>query len=420
MKKIIAIFALLTSYILASSLLVEARHPDAPYRPSPVRQAKIQLAGDILLHANVVAAARAGEGYDFNQYFETIAPYFDGDLTIVNMETPIDAYGDNATRSTFPRFNVPREILPALKKAGIDMLVTANNHAFDQGFSGLARTRELILEAGFLTTGTTATPEQYDEYTIINVNGIKVGVIAYSSMDNGLGALIPAEMRPYAMRRFSENASSAPAMIADMERCREAGAELIILSLHWGAEYVDAPTRGQKELARLLVEGGADIVMGNHSHCVQPIELVETSRGKRLIFYSLGNFFVDQNNRAVDRPKTQYGMLANINVKKIGSAIFLEAAYLPTFTYKYRDTAMPNNQNFRLVPMFGYQADGLMADVYLYHDNEGRRRHDEAYAHVLEIAGDAIPVYTIKHNSEAPAILPRRFLSKRLPQQYRL
>jgi poly-gamma-glutamate synthesis protein (capsule biosynthesis protein) len=308
------------------------------------------MAGDILLHTRPVAAARTEEGYDFRPYFEEIAPYLEEGFAVCNMESPVDAFGGNAKLSSYPMFNVPYEILPALRDAGFDALVTANNHSYDKGLGGLIATRRNIDAAGLLHTGVNETQEQYDEYLIADVNGIQVGILAYSELDNGNSWNIPAENLPFAMRRFTLSEDSVPAMAQDMQNCRDAGAELIILSLHWGAEYQDRPNDAQVNLARLLAEQGADVVMGNHSHCVQPMEWVDTPRGERVIFYSLGNFFADQTALDPPRPKTQYGLLATVRAVKDGDTLTLSAETLATHSRRYPDENSPNGNGYRLEP----------------------------------------------------------------------
>jgi len=314
--------------------------------PPPPIEAIIHMAGDILLHTEPVKAAKTEDGYDFLPFLSPIASYLQDGFAICNMESPVDAYGDNTRISTFPCFNVPYEILTALKEVGFDALVTANNHAYDQGFGGLVATRRNIEKAGLLFTGTNETQEQYDEYLIVDVNGLMVGIIAYSEIDNGMSGVIPSEKRPFTMRRFTLNDKDIDVMAEDMQRCRDAGADLIILSLHWGAEYVDTPNSTQVRFARMLSERGADVVMGNHAHCVQPLEWVDTPRGSRPIFYSLGNFFC--NN--MKYPKTQYGMLLTIKVVKDGDDISISAEILPTFCNKYWDADSPNGLSYRLEP----------------------------------------------------------------------
>ncbi|MCL2748030.1 MAG: CapA family protein [Oscillospiraceae bacterium] len=351
---------------------------------------KIQMAGDILLHTNPVKYAGIGGGaYDFSPYFSLLAPRLDGDLRICNMESPVDAYGGNENLSSYPRFNVPFEILAALRDAGFNLLLTSNNHAYDRGLSGLQATRRNMEEAGIDYVGTYDTQEQFDMPKILDVGGMMVGIVSYTDSANGLDSLIPDDTRPYTMRRFSSSdLSSLPSMSADIQALRQSGAGLVIVALHWGAEYVNDATKTQKQIARALCDAGADIIMGGHSHCVQPVELYEADDGRQsVIIYSLGNFFADQIG--LNNPKTQYGMLVNLRVRldKGGAPVWEGVEVLPTMTYRY---SAGGGYAYRLLPLDEYAiAPGRPA---FFSSNGEWDRAKAAYKHVEMIVGEALVV----------------------------
>ena len=373
--------------------------PDTPEPPAPSvlpspelpPSARIQFAGDILLHSGPVKTAKTGENtYDFRPFFEEIAPYIDGDLAICNIETPIDVKGGNKDLTSYPMFNAPREILSALRGAGFDTAINANNHSFDKGFDGLVATRANLEAAGFKFTGTYETREQRDTYLILDVNGIKVGLIAYTDALNGLDTYIPESKRAFAIRKFSSaSTKDVPRMLEDMDSCRDAGAELIILALHWGAEYKDDPNDTQKEIARQLCAGGADILMGNHSHCVQPIVWLpgREEDHESLCVYSMGNFFADQIGLNPPVPKTQYSMIMTAVITKDadGDAFVESAEYLPTYTYRY-----PNKDGYSIVPAANYAASESLVS------QTDRNNCQKAYDHVAKIVGDAVEVSALK------------------------
>lgn len=355
---------------------------------------KIQLAGDVLLHLKPVDGAKTGDGtYDFNPYFSEIKDYVDGDLAICNMEGPVDAHGDNKNISYYPQFNSPYEILEAIKNTGFNFVTTANNHTFDQYLDGLIATRNNVIKAGLDFAGTNETQEQHDKYFIKDYNGIKIGVLAYSALDNGLSSAIPEDARKYVMRMFESSPNSADIlkMISEIQACREAGAEFVIVSLHWGVEYVDTPPDGFQEIAHQLCDGGADIIMGNHSHCVQPIETYKANRadGEKdsLIIYSLGNFFADQY--ALEMIKTECSMLVNVNIhkNKKGEVEFGDCSYLPTLTYRCQKDS--GKWNFYLLPA-GKMMDASERPKFFRSDSDWDSAR-KAWEHVTEVVGDDIP-----------------------------
>lgn len=321
--------------------------------PPPPPSATVAFAGDVLIHSQVWQAAKIEENtYDFKPFAEEIKPYIEkADFAVCNLENPVDVHGGNANLSTYPMFNAPSEILDMIKFMGFDAVTTANNHAFDKGFDGLTASLKNVRASGLMVTGTNSSNEEYNDFLVTDVNGINIGIIGYSQLDNGLSSIIPEDKREFAMRRFDTDDESLTKMKNDMLACRNAGADIIILELHWGAEYVDAPTADMEDFARRLAENGADIVWGGHSHCVQPAEYVNTPRGQRLILYSLGNFFVDQIGLKPPQLKTAYGVLVTANIVSDYDGNFnISAEILPTYTYRYNDPDSPTGKSYSILP----------------------------------------------------------------------
>jgi len=303
------------------------------------------------------------------------------------METPVDVLGGNQDITTFPLFNAPFEILEALQYAGFNHLIAANNHSFDRGFDGLVATAENFERVGLDFTGIYVDQEAFHIPTILDVKGIQVGIIAYTDSVNGLESLVPAEMRPYAVRRFrSHVVDDVPAMAADIANLRAAGAEVVIVSLHWGAEYVDAPTEMQRQIARGLVDAGADVIMGNHAHVIQPIEWHERENGSRsLIIYSLGNFLADQTRLSTPIERTQFGKLVSLQVirEPNGEIRLGVCEVLPTLCMRDRNgNTLGIVDGISVMPLI----DGELPDFVSSEDLRawGRR----AYEHVVRIVGE--------------------------------
>jgi len=374
-----------------SNTTTTTTEPATEPEPEPV-EIRIQFAGDILLHRGPIDAANVGPSvYDFRPFLTDIRPFIDGDLAIANMETPIDVLGGNRDITTFPRFNAPFEILEALQYAGFNHLVASNNHSLDRGFDGMVATIRNFKRAGIDFTGIYEDENAFNTPTIIDVNGIQVGIIAYTESLNGLDPLIPVEMRPFAVRRFRVyTTADVPAMGEDIAALREAGAEVVIVSLHWGAEYVNAPTETQRQIARGLVDVGADVIMGHHAHVVQPIEWhyrEDESRG--LIIYSLGNFLADQTRLQRPIPATQYSMLVSVQVtRQPDGEITLMCEVLPVLAMRDRTgNTMGIVNGLGMMPLIGGELPDFVTDTYLR--DWGRR----AYAHVLNIVGEEFVQY---------------------------
>ena len=356
----------------------------------PAASATITLCGDILIHNTVARSSKSGDGYDFEPIFSAIKPLLAADVVIGNLESPVDAYGDNQKISSYPRFNAPNELIGGLKNVGFTTLITANNHALDQYYSGLARTRALVLEAGITPVGTYADRRESEKPVILEANGIKIGIAAWTDSDNGMGGGIDQDKRDYVLPTFSsQTTDDVDRMTADIVKLKEAGAEFIIFSLHWGAEYADAPTNMQKQIARALVDAGADVIMGNHAHCVQPIERYSGQRDG-LIIYSLGNFIADQF--ALNMQKTARSMIVRITVTRDAGdqpAVLADACYIPTVIVRHSAFSLSGAGNgFRIYPAKEYadvtRTDGVPKGVTV----TGIAR--DAYDAVFKIVGDVI------------------------------
>ncbi|MCL1991262.1 MAG: CapA family protein [Defluviitaleaceae bacterium] len=368
---------------------------------------RLQFAGDVFLHWGPIEAARTGENtFDFRPFVTHIRPFIDGDLAIVNMEVPVDAFGQNEGLSSFPFFNSPFEILDAVQYAGFNHLISANNHSFDQGFQGLLNTVDRFERAGISHTGMHVDWDDFHTPTLIDVNGIQVGILAYTDSVNGLESLVPEASRAYAVRRFRSHVlDDVPDMIADMEALREAGAELVILALHWGEEYGNAPTEMQRVIAKALSEAGADVIMGKHPHTVHPVEWHEREDGTRtLIMYSLGNFIADQTrltdasvqaqmsmgtDNSMGIPfagRTQFGMLVSLQViRESDGRMTLETAdVVPTLAMRdFSGQVLRHVDDVTIMPLIGGELPMFITDE-LY-----RTWGRVAYNHVVDIVGEA-------------------------------
>ena len=372
-------------------------------KPDLTAKVKVCMAGDFMLHTGLLAAGKTGEfTYDFVPFMQEIEPYVNGDLNITDIEGAVDAYGDNIGITSFPNFNFPRELLDAIKFLGFDTIVTANNHAYDQGWEGLLATRKQLKKAKLKAVGTYASQEEYDKPYIRKINGIKVGIVAWSALDNGLSETV-GEHLPYAMRKFNQDSlEDIPRMLSDVKKLRKKGAEVVIMPLHWGSEYQDEPSENQREIAKQLLKGGVDILVGDHPHCVQPIEKVKVERDGRkqnaLCIYSLGNFFADQLGLEPYTPKTQYGMLVSVTISRDedGNIDLKSMKYMPTLCY--RDSLRIAHQNgnyfgYAFLPAGKYAAMTEQPENISY---ETWQQASAAWDHVRAVAGDDIKAYAGK------------------------
>ena len=306
----------------------------------------IAAAGDLMMHQRQLKVARQKDGsYDFSGYFTQIAPYLNSaDLSFANLETTL--LGKNY--SGYPQFCAPDSYLDAVKAAGFDVLTTANNHCLDTGLPGLIRTIDTVRARGFYQTGTYKSPEDFQKPLIIEANGIKVGVIAYTHGVGRENTVSPA-VYSYSVRVWRKADYQK-----DVQACRDAGAQIVIACVHWGKEFSKAPVEEVRTAAKKMLEAGVDVILGSHPHVVQPIEIMEADRAdgtkaRCAVAYSLGNFISNQRSEytccgIVFRLTLQEDEQGRFQIKQMG--------YVPT--YVNRDK---NYKGYRVLPIAEYILD---------------------------------------------------------------
>jgi poly-gamma-glutamate synthesis protein (capsule biosynthesis protein) len=268
--------------------------PSAVDPGSPVEvlaSARIGAVGDVMMHGMVQRTAREAAtpenhgGFDvlFDHVDEAIRPL---DLAFANLETPIAPQRGSDVQPMV--FNAPPVLLASLSSVGFDVLSFANNHVYDQGRAGMMETVEQLEASGLAFVGAGRTCAEAQAARMLTPNGIHVAIIGATDLYNDDLNAGPDE--PCVATLGEEW------VLAEAARARSVGAELVVLSVHWGEEYVTAPRADHVELAHRLVQGGVDVILGHHPHVLQPIEVVDTADGRRaLIVYSLGNFISNQS-----------------------------------------------------------------------------------------------------------------------------
>ena len=248
--------------------------------PTGPRTLTVLGAGDVLVHPAVWQQARrdapAG-GFNFLPMFQRVSPTISAaDLALCHLETPLAA--PDGPFEGFPTFSVPPQVLQGVKQAGYDGCSTASNHSIDQGEAGVVRTIDAFDAAKLGHTGTLRSADQANTPMMYTVHGVNVAHLAYTLNFNGLR--LPSGKQWLANR-------IVPAKVIDMaKRARAAGAEIVVVSLHWGTEYHHEPDADQQNWARQIIASPyVDVILGHHAHVVQPIEQI----GGKWVVYGMGN-----------------------------------------------------------------------------------------------------------------------------------
>ena len=231
----------------------------------------IAAVGDIMMHEDLLSSAwdAAEKHYDFAPLLAPVAPYLQiADYTVCNLETRLA--GAQAGYSGDPLMNSPAALARALADAGVDLAATANSHSLDWGWQGIVGTLDRLDAVGIAHVGTYATSQQKKTPFIVDIQGIKVAFLNYTSQLGGLDP--PAGREGYAVNLLTVDAVAEEAMMARMY-----GADVVIALLHYGTEYQREPTSEQVEVSegsaevQGLLSRGVDVILGSNPHVVQPI-----------------------------------------------------------------------------------------------------------------------------------------------------
>lgn len=276
--------------------------------------------GDILVHTPVRDRAKAnagGSGYDFDPMFAAVKkPISDLDLAICHMETPLSVDNTNLSIPATMSFNVPHEVAGTLKRTGFDGCDRVGNHVVDRGLAGVASTKKVLDDAGLKNQG--PTPERTDAQKPVthDVDGLKVAHLAYSYTTGNEAASnthVPADLPWFKYWQFP--VVKAEGIVADARKAKADGADVVVLSMHWGPEYSSDASPEQRELAKKLLESPeVDLILGTHVHVAQPCEKIN---GKYVV-YGMGNFISNQSpsvNPSL-KPATQDGMIVDVALSR--------------------------------------------------------------------------------------------------------
>lgn len=384
----VAIGASVTVWALEADAPVEAAHDGGPApvpvlsptptRPStttttlpPPRTATVVFGGDVLIHQGVWSAAAVPGGFDFSPMLAPIAPVLTAaDLALCHLEVTLAPAG--GTLSGYPRFRAPGALAADLAEAGFDGCSVASNHALDAGAQGITSTLDLLDAAGLGHAGTARTPEEDRQPATYVAGGIAVAHLSYAYGFNGL--------RPPADEPWRVDAIDPARILADARDARAAGADAVIVSLHWGNEYDHDVTAHQQAVADALaaVPGAVDLVVGHHAHVVQGISKV----GDLWVVWGMGNL-LSNNSPGCCRDDTTDGMLVTVALgdrpDRAGVAV-TAVRFTPTWNER---------RTFQVLPAAETLAAGV-ADPELAADL--RASYARTAQHALALTGGALPV----------------------------
>ena len=383
----------------------ETGYAPGPPSPAVVSTASVGATGDILLHNSVLNGALQDDGsYDFSASFTDIAAYWSAyDYMIVNLEVPC---GGDDDPTGYPVFDAPDSIVTALKDAGVDMCLTATNHAYDCRTTGLTHTQELLNEEGLDHVGTRLSEDE--SYVLIkDINGIKFGFACYTydtrsdpDEDKSLnGIAMDADAADLVNSFCYSDLDSLYASVSeDLKTMDSAGCDVTVFFMHWGDEYTDYPNSYEEEISQEMCNLGVDMIVGGHPHVIQEFDVLNGSSGNTTYcLYSMGNAISSQRRDVMNeddyRGYTEDGLVFSFTYEKLnnGKVKLTGVDVLPTWV------EVGNNGTYYIDPL----DPSLSSDAWPV----GSTAYGvESYNRTMGRIGDAYPALRAElGQSEVPA-----------------
>jgi poly-gamma-glutamate synthesis protein (capsule biosynthesis protein) len=300
--------------------------------------------------------------YCYNDVFSRMSSVFKlADFTIANLEVTIAG----APFTGYPQFSSPDELIDGLTNAGVNVLVTANNHTVDRGKQGILRTINVLKSKGVPFAGAYRDSAHRDTAypLILEQNGIRIALLNYTYGTNGIPIPYPTIV----------NLIDTALIRADFNRAKSLEVDEVVAFMHWGVEYERNPSIEQLMLTRFMHDLGIRLVIGSHPHVIQRMEASydsDSTHGRAVVF-SLGNFVSNQ------RPRYRNGgSIAVIHIEKeLGVTKIANAGYLLAYVHT---PLIDGKTRFQVLPVAKYEQKTdffLEQDQLLFNEfaNDSRR-----------------------------------------------
>lgn len=330
-------------------------HSTGTYRaaaPRSPKAARIMMVGDVMAASRRQELAQVRGDRVFSEAFRYVEPLLkESDFAVCNLETmlsPSAPYSSEQKHvASRPHLNAPPSFASALRGAGFDAVVNAQNHAYDAGLEGMYETLDVLNKAQLIHTGLFASLQD-DRFLLLDIAGIKVGLVSF--MDRARQAMKRNTFTPAGARTLLPFLTEEEVWL-DIHAARTAGAEFVIAYCHWGREYTEEVTARQWGFGAMVAEAGADYIVGAHPHCLQAFEILKTSDDREVpCLWSAGNFVAEMNTRA---PITRDTLILDLELQRINGEVAVSRnVYHPCriMRLKVRDSEHPDARNYFTVP----------------------------------------------------------------------
>lgn len=298
----------------------------------PITKIHLRAAGDLNVTNAVVQSGLAASGYDFTRAFMDVANVLsDADVTVLNLEGNIcgEPYGSASA-------SAPRELMTALRSAGVDLVQMANSYSIYNGLIGLSSTLSAIRNSGLEPVGAFSNPTEFKRtkgYTICDVQGIKVAFVAFTKGVGGMG--MPAGNEDCVNLLYKDydatyKSVDTAGITSVLNNVASEKPDITVALLHWGSENDDEVSKTQNAIVTLMKKKGVDIIIGTHPHLVQKVEFDQ--KAGTLVAYSLGDFYGD-----AARGGTNYSIILDVEITRDADLNITRVtgfSYTPIYTLK--------------------------------------------------------------------------------------
>ena len=321
---------------VASNTAVPEEHTDKPAvapTPAPTREpdprsATIRSLGEIAMQQNLLFSAVSENTFNFDEMFSEISFVIgDADYTVADVEGSL---GGTAEYAGSGKMITPPSLIKTLKNCGVDMLTLANDHALDGGFADLQAAIQNCKDEGMDYVGAAASAEERATPVIKDINGIKVGFLAYAESLNGNEKNESEDAVKYGVNLIAKSNAKK-----DIENARAAGADVLVCYVSWGEMLNYTATSSQKQIAQALAGWGVDVIIGYNPHVIQPAAWLESTDEAGNVHRTLclgapGNFLSDQYG------KYDNGIIFEFTIQETeyGHFSITKPTYIPTYVWR--------------------------------------------------------------------------------------
>lgn len=361
-----------TSTVIPDKVGIEVIKVTNPIENSVV----ISYVGDLILLKNQITSAYNDDSksYNFDRIFEYAKPYLESSDYAIGVYEGPSAGGNEYSNSNYGdgeqiRLNYPDEFAVSVKNSGIDLVTTANNHLLDKGKEGALRTLDVLDKVGLKHTGSYRNQKEKDTLLVVDINGIKTAVLSYTNFVNFYSQSDIDEEMPYITSLLPSEDSKLYDKLKkeiedDFKQAKNSGADLIVVMMHSGTQFKHTTNETQDHWNKLFAKMGADVVLGDHSHAVQPIEYINNT----LVVNCPGNF-------------------ANSYIKNDGDATSIVQIYVDKTTKKVVASS--------IIPMYTHEVDnGYYRALPIYDVMTNDTLKEELAAEDLERLEDVQEIIT--------------------------